>query len=56
MTVTVAVLAGQNKIQSLILCSTSIYLFYSYVRWVSRRMRGHPCFRAHGSLPCVAFG
>lgn len=35
MTVTVAVLYGQTKIQSLILCSTTLYLFYSYVRWVS---------------------
>ena len=34
MTVTVPLLFGQVKIQAIILFAVSVYLFYSYIRWV----------------------
>ncbi|GFR48517.1 hypothetical protein Agub_g10412 [Astrephomene gubernaculifera] len=33
MTITVAVLSGLTRVQAVILCSSSIFLFWSYVRW-----------------------
>ncbi|KAG2493479.1 hypothetical protein HYH03_008295 [Edaphochlamys debaryana] len=33
MTITVSVVAGLTKVQAVILCGTSVFLFWSYVRW-----------------------
>lgn len=37
MTITVSVISGLTKVQSVILMGTSVFLFWSYVRWVSKR-------------------